>query len=42
LDKGAYKLTNFSQTPNPNVPSTAVRLRGISFVVARETTQIVS
>ena len=42
MDKGAYKLTNFSQTPNPNVLNTAVRLRGISFVVERETAQIVS
>jgi hypothetical protein len=42
LDKGAYKLTNFSQTPNLNAPSTAVRLRGISFVVARATAQIAS
>ena len=42
MDKGAYKLTAFSQTPNPNVLSTAVRLREISFVVARVTAQIVS
>ena len=42
MDKGAYKLTDFSQTPNPGAPSAAVRLRGMSFVVERETAQIVS
>ena len=42
MDKGAYKLTNFSQTPNLNTPSTAVRLREISFAVARATAQIAS
>ena len=42
LDAGAYKLTNFRQTPNADTPSVAVRLRGISSVVERETAQIVS
>ena len=42
MDKGAYKLTNFSQTPNLNALSTAVRLRGISFVVERATARIAS
>ena len=42
MDKGAYKLTNFSQTPNSNAPNTAVRLREISSVVERETAQIAS
>ena len=42
MGKGAYKLTEFSQTPNLNTPNAAVRLRGMSFVVERETAQIVS
>ncbi len=42
MDEGAQKLTEFSQTPNLNALNTAVRLRGISFVVERETAQIVS
>jgi hypothetical protein len=42
LDTGAYKLTNFRQTPNADTSSTAVRLWGISSMVERETAQIVS
>ena len=37
---GADKLTDLSQTPNAGISSMAVRLRGISFVVERETAQI--
>ena len=35
-----YNLSNVSQTPNAGEVSAAVRLRGISFVVERETAQI--
>ena len=42
LVAGAYKLTNIRQTPNAGTPSAAVRLRGISSVVERETAQIAS
>ena len=35
-----YNLSNVSQTPNAGKVSAAVRLRGISFVVERETAQI--
>ena len=37
---GPYKVTDVSQTPNAGISSMAVRLRGISFVVERETAQI--
>ena len=37
---GPYKVTDVSQTPNAGTVSVAVRLRGISFVVERETAQI--
>ena len=36
---GPYQVTDVSQTPNAGKPSAAVRLRGISFVVERETAQ---
>lgn len=36
---GPYKVTDVSQTPNAGKYSVAVRLRGISFVVERETAQ---
>ena len=39
---GPYKVTDVSQTPNAGTLSVAVRLRGISFVVERETAQIIS
>ena len=39
---GADKLTDLNQTPNAGISSVAVRLRGISFVVERETAQITS
>ena len=42
LDEGAQKLTDFRQTPNASTLSVAVRLRGISSVVERETAQIAS
>ncbi len=42
LDEGPYKVTDFRQTPNASTPSAAVRLRGISSVVERETAQIAS
>jgi hypothetical protein len=38
--EGADKLTEISQTPNASEVSVAVRPRGISFVVERETAQI--
>ena len=37
---GPYKVTDVSQTPNAVKCSGAVRLRGLSFVVERETAQI--
>lgn len=37
---GPYKVTEVNQTPNASNVSAAVRLRGISFVVERETAQI--
>ena len=37
---GPYKVTDVSQTPNAGTWCVAVRLRGISFVVERETAQI--
>ncbi len=37
---GPYRVTEVSQTPNTMRVSVAVRLRGISFVVERETAQI--
>ena len=40
MGEGADKLTELSQTPNAGTSSMAVRLRGISFVVERETAQI--
>jgi hypothetical protein len=40
MGNGADKLTDLSQTPNAGISSAAVRLRGISFVVERETAQI--
>ncbi len=40
---GPYRVTDVSQTPNAGkCISVAVRLRGISFVVERETAQIIS
>ena len=36
---GPYRVTDVSQTPNAVRVSMAVRLRGISFVVERETAQ---
>ena len=39
---GPYKVTDVSQTPNAGKLSMAVRLRGISFVVERDTAQITS
>ena len=39
---GPYRVTDVSQTPNAIRCSVAVRLRGISFVVERETAQIIS
>ena len=42
MGKGANKLTNPSQTPNPKALSTAVRPCGISFMVERETAQTAS
>ena len=39
---GPYKVTDVSQTPNAGTLSVAVRLRGISFVVERDTAQIIS
>ncbi len=38
---GPYLGTDVSQTPNAIKLSTAVRLRGISSVVERETAQII-
>ncbi len=38
---GGIKLTNPNQTPNAATPNTGVGLRGMSFVVKRETAQIV-
>ena len=41
MAEGPYRVTEVSQTPNAvRVCSVAVRLRGISFVVERETAQI--
>jgi hypothetical protein len=40
MGEGADKLTDLNQTPNAGRPGVAVRLRGISFVVERETAQI--
>ena len=37
---GPYRVTDVSQTPNAARVSMAVRQRGISFVVERETAQI--
>ncbi len=39
---GPDKVTDVRQTPNAGKWSVAVRLRGISFVVERETAQIIS
>jgi hypothetical protein len=39
MGNGADKLTDLSQTPNAGISSVAVRRRGISFVVERETAQ---
>ena len=39
---GPDKVTDVSQTPNAGKRSAAVRLRGISFVVERETAQTTS
>ena len=39
---GPDKVTDASQTPNAGKPSAAVRRRGISFVVERETAQTTS
>ena len=38
---GGIKLTNPNQTPNAVTPNVGVGLRGMSFVVKRETAQIV-
>ena len=38
---GPDKVTDVSQTPNAGKLSAAVRPRGISFVVERETAQII-
>ena len=40
MAEGPDKVTEVSQTPNAGKVSAAVRLRGISFVVERETAQI--
>ncbi len=40
MGKGDPNLTELNQTPNAGISSAAVRLRGISFVVERETAQI--
>ena len=40
LADGPYRVTDVSQTSNAGKLSAAVRLRGISFVVERETAQI--
>jgi hypothetical protein len=42
MANGPYKVTDVSQTPNAAKLSAAVRLRGISSVVERETAQIIS
>ena len=42
MGEGADKLTELNQTPNAGMPSVAVRLRGISSVVERETAQTIS
>ena len=39
---GPYRVTDVSQTPNAGKFSVAVRQRGISSVVERETAQITS
>jgi hypothetical protein len=38
--RGAHQATSFNQTPNTDTLTSGVRLRGITFVVKRETTQI--
>ena len=40
MAEGPDKVTEVSQTPNAGKCSVAVRPRGISFVVERETAQI--
>jgi hypothetical protein len=40
--EGPYQVTDISQTPNAGKCSAAVRRRGISFVVERETAQTAS
>ena len=42
IGDGPHRVTDLSQTPNAGKLSVAVRLRGISFVVERETAQITS
>ena len=39
MAEGAYQLTDVSQTPNAGTRSAAVRPRGISSAVERETAQ---
>ena len=38
---GPHRVTDVSQTPNAGYVCVAVRLRGISFVVERETAQTI-
>ena len=42
MGKGPHQVTNPNQTPNAGEKSTGVRLRELTFVVERETTQTVS
>lgn len=39
---GPHRVTDVNQTPNASKVSVAVRLRGISFVVERETAQTIN
>jgi len=41
MNGGGHQPTSFNQTPNTQVTIPGVRLRGIIFVVERETTQTV-
>ena len=42
MKRGAYQATAFNQTPNTAATIPGVSLRGIIFVVERETTQTAS
>jgi len=39
MKRGGHQPTSFNQTPNTDTWTSGVRLRGITFVVERETTQ---